>query len=181
LRVKRVFLKGCSIFLVEEDDEFDDGLDPRDELVKKLLEYQSFKEAAKELGMLAKERRMIYTRQISEHYVPDISIDPGEAVFSTDLYELIQAFSKILREKSKEVIHEVYGEAVSIEQKIEEIKHIISIAEKVYFRDLFEKSSSKNELIATFIAILELAKQKVVSIVQPKNFDDILLQKVTNG
>jgi len=161
------------------EDEEDEGLDPRDELVQKLLEYQSFKKAARELGFLAKERSKVYTRQIPDlkEYIGNIDEENGPE-FSADLYDLIQAFASILKEPKQEVYHEIHEETISIEEKMEEIRDTISRAGVVKFKDLFAKKRSRNILIATFFAILELSKQKCVKIKQDDTFGEIVLHKV---
>jgi len=174
-----LYIKSKMLLPVETEEEEESGIDPRDELVQKLLEYQSFKEAAKGLGLLAQERSKVYTRQLLEEYSPWIGVDHGDAEFSANLYDLIQAFSRVLKQKSSEVIHEVYEEKISIEEKINELKDIINTKGSVGFVELFRKKKTRDELIATFMAILELSKQKFITIIQKTNFDDIILQKVS--
>jgi len=161
------------------EDEDEDGIDPRDELVQKLLEYQSFKKAARELGFLAKERSKVYTRQIPDlkEYIGNIDEDNGPE-FSADLYDLIQAFASILKEPKPEVYHEIHEEIISIEEKMDELRDTISRDGVVKFKDLFAKKRSRNILIATFFAILELSKQKFVKIKQDGTFGEIVLHKV---
>jgi segregation and condensation protein A len=161
------------------EEEEDEGLDPRDELVQKLLEYQSFKEAARELGFLAKERSKVYTRQISDikEYIGADQLDESE--FTSDLYDLIQAFAKLLKEPKEEVFHEVIEEEISIEEKMLEIKDVIEHSGTVSFNNLFKGKKTRNLLIATFFAILELTKRKYVRIKQDGTFGEILIHKVS--
>ncbi|MBU1863403.1 MAG: segregation/condensation protein A [Candidatus Omnitrophica bacterium] len=173
-----LYIKSKMLLPVEEENEEDSGIDPRDELVRKLLEYQSFKEAAKELGMLAHERRKVYTRQLTEQFARSIMVDQGDTEFSANLYDLIQAFSSVLKEKSTEIIHEIFEEVVSIDEKVEQIKAMIAVKGLISFRELFTKKSNRNELIATFVAILELAKRRMLTIIQKHVYGDIMLQKV---
>jgi segregation and condensation protein A len=174
-----IYIKSKMLLPAETmDDELDDGIDPRDELVQKLLEYQSFKKAAKELGMLAQERSKMFTRQITDlqQYVsPD---DADDAEFTTDLYELIQAFARLLQEPPDEVLHEVFDEVISIEEKMEDIKIQIVKRGSMRFSELFPKGRTRNILIASFFAILELCKQKFVTLKQDETFGEIVLHKV---
>ena len=175
-----LYIKSKMLLPVEpSEDEEETGIDPRDELVRRLLEYQSFKEAAKELGLLAHERSKVYTRHVGEDFSRFITFDHIDSEFSVDLGDLIQAFSRVLKEIHTEPFHEVYEEVISIEEMIHEIQHIITLKGAIEFRSLFLTRKSLNVLIATFFAILELAKNKVLTIVQNDMFGDIILQKVS--
>ncbi len=158
-----------------EESEDDDTADPRDELVKKLLEYQSFKEAAKKLGVLADKRSRIYTR-------PKVSMNLHGAVDDEDdlnmsLFSLVQAFSSLLRRQQTQdvAIHEVFEEEISIEERIEYIKNLLKDRKNISFNSMFGRFYSKNFLIASFFAILELSKQKFLTIRQDGVFGEIYL------
>ncbi len=164
--------------LEEETDETEGGADPRAELVQKLLEYQAFREAARELHDKANERSKTFTRNIADYYFKDLNPeDVGIDTFSANLYDLMHAFTKVIQSVDAVNFHEVFEEIVSIDQKIEEIRHILETRKQVYFAELFRERSTCNELIATFLGVLELAKQNFLDISQSKPFDDILLEK----
>jgi len=174
-----IYIKSKMLLPAETlDDDEDAGLDPRDELVQKLLEYQSFKEVARELGMLAQERSKIFTRQITDIQQYIAPADTEDAEFTTDLYELIQAFARLLHDPQEDVIHEVYDEVISIEQKMEDIKNEIIEKGSIRFGDLFKTVRARNVLIASFFAILELCKQKFITLKQDDTFGEIVLHKV---
>lgn len=174
-----LYIKSKMLLPVEEEDiEDEDSMDPRDELVQKLLEYQSFKEAARELGMLAKERSQVYTRQISESVSHVLAVEANDAEFNATLYDLIQAFSRVLKEKTEDRIHEVYEEVITVEEMVDSIRVLINTQEALSFLSLFEKRKTKNAVIATFFAILELCKQKEIRVEQSNMFGDITLRKV---
>ncbi len=160
-----------------EDDE--DGKDPRAELVKKLLEYQAFKEAAKNLGLLEHERGKVFTRQVSDYYLNDISPeDVGIDTFSADLYDLLQAFHSVLSQVKKVEFHEVFEEIVTIEEKIEAIKNRLTTESEFPFKKLFGEKFTKNELIVTFLALLEIIRSKFAKVTQSEVFGEILIQKI---
>ena len=163
----------------ESDTEENEGEDPRAELVRKLLEYQAFRGAAKELGFLEDERGKVFTRQIADYYLShlspeDITID----TFSANLFDLLQAFRSVLKEVSKEHFHEVFEEVISIEEKIEEIKQVVAERGSVHFRELFDQKVTKNVLIVTFLALLEIVRSKFARVSQEKQFGEILISKV---
>ncbi len=161
-----------------EPENEDSGEDPRSELVRKLLEYQAFKEAARELGFLQTERGKVFTRQISDYYLSDLNPDDvGIDAFSADFYDLLAAFQKVLSKHGREAMHEVYEQVVSIEEKIDGIKDLLTQRNTVRFFDLFTERWTKNELIATFLALLEIVRIKFAVVKQDSQFEDIVLER----
>ncbi len=161
-----------------EEEADDSGLDPRNELVRKLLEYQAFKEAARELGFLQTERGKVFTRQITDYYLSDLSAeDVGIDTFSANFYDLIAAFQKVLSKHGREELHEVYEQVVSIDEKISSIKALLAARNTVRFFDLFSERWTKNELIATFLALLEIVRMRIAIVKQDSQFEDIVLEK----
>lgn len=174
-----IYIKSKMILPNEIIEEDEDGQDPREELVRKLLEYQAFKEAAKNLGVLEDERGKIFTRQVTDYYLKDLSPDEvGIDTFSADLYDLLQAFHKVMSQMKKVEFHEVYEEVVTIEEKIDFLRNQLGNKSEVSFNSLFGEKFSRNELIATFLALLEIVRSKFARVVQSENFGDILIQKV---
>ncbi|MBI4431792.1 MAG: segregation/condensation protein A [Candidatus Omnitrophica bacterium] len=177
-----VYIKSRMILPQEAEKAEDEGQDPREELVRKLLEYQAFKEAAKELGTLEAERSLEFTRKIADHYFKDLSPEDVQIdSLSANLYDLVLAFHKVLKSAGHETFHEVLQEVITIEEKIEEIKQILAARAEVNFLELFPPESSRNELIVTFLAILELAKSKFIRIVQKVRFGDIMIAARQQG
>lgn len=174
-----IHIKSKMLLPVEEEgSEEDDGLDPRDELVRKLLEYQAFKAAAKELGLLEGERAKMFTRQINDYYLSDLDPDDSEIDnFSANFYDLLAAFQGVLTKHGREAMHEVYEESVSIEEKTEFIRGLLANKSEINFFDLFREKWTRNELIATFLAILEIVKSRFAIVKQDAQYGDIMLKK----
>lgn len=174
-----IYIKSKMLLPTETLEENEEGVDPREELVRKLLEYQAFKEAAKNLGILEGERGRIFTRQISDHYLNNLSPeDVGIDTFSADLFDLLQAFHSVFSQIEKTGVHQVFEEEVTIEEKIEFIKSELSTKNKLIFKDLFRGRFTKNELIATFLALLELIRLKFVQVRQSENFGEIFIERI---
>ena len=175
-----IYIKSKMLLPQDKDDgEDEDGQDPRAELVQKLLEYQAFKEAARELGLLETERGKVFTRQISDYYLADLDPeDAGIDTFSANLYDLLSAFQTILTKAGRESLHEVYEEIVSIEEKMAEIQARLMEEQKVIFSSLFEKKRTRNELIATFLAILEIVRTRFARVFQETQFGEIVIEKI---
>lgn len=174
-----IYIKSKLLLPNETTEEDEDGVDPREELVRKLLEYQSFKEAAKNLGLLEFERGKIFTRQMTDYYLKDLSPEEvGIDTFSADLYDLLQAFHAVLSQAKKIEFHEVFEEVVTIEEKIDYIKTKLSGISEVSFHALFTEKFSRNELIATFLALLEIVRSKFARVKQNENFGEIMIEKL---
>ena len=174
-----IHIKSKTLLPQELEDESDEsGEDPRNELVRKLLEYQAFKEAARELGFLQTERGKVFTRQITDYYLSDLNAeDVGIDTFSANFYDLIAAFQKVLSKHGREAMHEVYEQVVSIDEKILSIKGLLTERNTVRFFDLFSERWTKNELIATFLALLEIVRMRIAIVKQDSQFEDIVLEK----
>ena len=99
--------------------------------------------------------------------------------FSANLYDLLTAFQSVVSRFGSDPTHEVYEEVISIEEKMTEIQSMLAEFKRVVFTDLFHKKPwTRNELIATFLAVLEIVRTRFARVVQEKQFGDILLEKV---
>lgn len=175
-----IYIKSKMLLPVEKmEEEDEEGQDPRAELVRKLLEYQAFKEAAKELGVLEDERGKFFTRQIADYYLAslnpeDVSID----TFSANLYDLLSAFQGFLAKAGRIQRYEVFEQMVTIEEKIDEIKGRLAASKKISFFDLFQEGWTRNLLIVTFLAVLEIVRSKFARVTQDKTYADIVIEKL---
>lgn len=174
-----IYIKSKTLLPNESLETDEEGGDPREELVRKLLEYQAFREAAKTLSEFESERGKYFTRQLSDYYLNSLSPeDVGIDTFSANLYDLIGAFHNVLSQVKKESFHEVFEEIISIEEKIEMIKQRLTSEESIQFRQLFNDKVTKNELIATFLALLEIIRSKIARVKQTEQFGEILIQRI---
>jgi segregation and condensation protein A len=153
----------------EETAEMEE--DPRAELIRRLLEYQKFKEAAIMLDGRELVGRELFTCKLAEPE-PENSQEQDE-VLEIELFELIAAFQDVLKKLPVESFHEVSSESISIADRINEILSLLQGKNAVHFDDLFAQGYSREYLIANFLAILELCKLKMVRIVQSGLFAEI--------
>lgn len=177
-----IYIKSKMLLPVDNAEEEEEGGDPRTELVQKLLEYQAFKEAARELGLLEEERGKTFTRQIADYYLS--TLDPEDHTidtFSANLYDLLSAFQKVISQAGRENLHEVYEEIISIEEKMAEIQSRLIESKRMKFSELFGTKRTRNELIATFLAILEIVRTKFARVRQEKQFEEIIIEKIEEG
>lgn len=153
--------------LVEGEEE----KDPREELVRRLLEYKKYKEAAGELLEMKQKARELFPRRLSGE--PDKIVVNNEEYFEASLFDLISAFRKILKTVPKDVFHSVIKDKFTVSDKIHQIYHILAEKSIIYFSSLFYAAESKDEVIATFLAVLELIKMREIIVVQKQHFDEI--------
>ena len=135
-------------------------LDPRDALVQRLLEHQRFKAAAELLHERETLRNAQWTR-------PDARIEAiaGEEVepeLDVDLFGLLAAFRRVLERTKAQPMVPLPPEQISIEQRIEQLLERLERLDACGFEDLFDDASNRNEVIVTFLAILEMIRLKIL-------------------
>jgi segregation and condensation protein A len=147
-------------------------LDPRAELVKRLLEYKQFKEAARVLREKEEYRSDHFVRPQQEAAQQDDGV-----YFEANLFDLINAFTKALKDVPKELFFEVIKDEFTVEKKVHDILHLLVMQQKIYLTELFSGAKNKIEIVAIFLAILELIRLKEVIIFQKEIFGDILIKR----
>lgn len=159
-----------------ENDSTDTEIeDPRTPLVQKLLEYKQFKEAAKDLSKLEKSQRFTYYRQLYDvDYQTAINLN-GVQYKNATIFDLMSAFGKILeRKKISDGSHIIPLITITIEEKIEMLKSLLLSQKKFSFSKIIRKESKQN-IVVTFLALLELIKSGFIIAFQSSSFDDILI------
>jgi segregation and condensation protein A len=145
-------------------------VDPREELVRRLLEFQRYKEAAGVLHQQAQIRAAQWTRP--ETVVPSFD-DAGEEMLEAGLYDLIAAFKELLDRRKTLLAHEVEDEGPSLEECMQALLAMIREGESLEFLELFATLVTKVEMIVTFLALLELVRLKRVRVYQRGMFGGI--------
>jgi segregation and condensation protein A len=167
-----IYLKSRSLLPLdqqppEEDAEEDD---PRWDLIRQLIEYKKFKEAATQLHDRALEQERIFTRDGSSSAV----IDAPLPLHEVGIFQLIHAFQEVIkRVEAREDLQEIFGERFSVSDKIEKILERVGNGTPVRFSELFGQIVSRLEIVVTFLALLELIRLNQVRALQPKMFDEI--------
>jgi len=158
----------------ENPENEEDGVDPRAELIRRLLEYKSFKEAAGSLENKEETWSKIYTRPADVG--PGVPADDEPLLFDFHLFDLLAALKDVMA-RVPDVSFEVTTDTVSITEKISQILARLEAADSVLFTDLFEGNNTKPQVIATFLATLELIKTRVVKVFQVEEFGAIRIMK----
>lgn len=158
----------------EEDEE---EIDPRDELVNRLLEYEAYKEITKSLKEKEELRHEIYTKapsSLKEYIEEDTSIKSD-----VSLDDLIDAFEKFLerQKQNKPISTKVTSKEITVSSRRADIKIMLKKEKRMSFFKLFPVIT-KEYVVATFLAILEMAKSKELLITQDEEFSDIICEVV---
>ena len=156
---------------IEADQAEIDEEDPRDVLVRRLLEHQKFKAAAELLHERETVRSAQWTR--SDERLEEISGKPFERELEVDLFSLLQAFQAVLvRSRARPAVM-LPAEVVPIETRIEQLLERLSETEACGFEDLFADAASRADLITTFLALLEMIRLKLIRVFQTGPFTPI--------
>ena len=161
-----------------KDENEEEEEDPREELINRLLEYQAYKEITKVLQEKESLRREIYTK--SPENIKNYIDENNEINIDVSLDDLVEAFKKYLQRKqdNKPLKTKVTVNEISVSSRRHDIKRLLKTKKKVSFFELFP-IVSKEYVVATFLAILEMAKSQELRITQNDTFDDIICEVVS--
>jgi segregation and condensation protein A len=158
------------------DSEADEGEDPRWELIKQLIEYKKFKDAAQQLGRREEEQAKVFVRSGDTGIGSEREIPLAEL----SIFDLINAFNDVLKKASaRDDFHEIVEEKFTVSDKIEEILYTLRDQTDLIFGELFAKAASRAEIVVTFLALLELIRLKRLKVRQESAFGEIHVIKVT--
>lgn len=159
---------------IQDEDDFEEDL--KENLIKRLVEYERYKTITEDFKKLEELRHDIYTKEpdnLLEYVDQNEKIDYG-----VDLNDLLMAFSSFLNSKelSKPLNTKITNKEYSIEKKCIQVKNILKKKKKCKFNELFEVYS-KESIVITFLAILSLTKNQEIEIEQKNNFNEIYLKE----
>lgn len=155
-----------------EDEE--DGPDPREELVRRLLEYKAYKEAARQLDGQEKMWREIFSRE----QAPPVELEADETLLeNVSLFDLVDALKGILERSPGKKLMEIIPDNFTVRERMNLILETLESRESVSFETLFEASCHRMMIIVTFLALLELIRLRVVRVFQSEAFGPILVSR----
>jgi segregation and condensation protein A len=157
----------------EEADE-DEGNDPRDELVRRLLEYQRFKEAAEQL-----EQREILSRDVFVRSAAPVEDVAPRGFREVSVFELLGALKRVIDRLPKDVFHEVTLEKITMREQMTLLLDRLRTLRSLYFEALFDGVKSRMEVVVTFLAMLELVKVRAIRIFQEEMAGPIMIEAAT--
>jgi segregation and condensation protein A len=159
---------------VEGEDE---GDDPRWELIRQLVEYKKFKDAAAQLQEKEALQEGVYPRQPGK---PEFAPEGPAPKPEVSLFDLINAVSVILKRfQERDAARDVFEDKWTVSEKIEQLMNVLKTRERLRFSELFADSTSRSEVVVTFLALLELIRLKQLRVAQPEEFSEIEIRRVT--
>lgn len=155
----------------EEEPDEEDGEDPRSELVRRLLEYQRYKDAAAEL-----EQREVLTRDVFVRAAPPTEEAGPREFREISVFELLGALKRVIDRLPQDIVHEVTLEKITVRQKMTMLLDHLRNHGKLFFDSLFTEVKSRLEVIVTFLAMLELVKVRAIRVFQDEAGGQIIIE-----
>lgn len=166
-----IHIKSRMLLPPEAEEAEEEEEDPRAELVRRLLEYQKFKQAAQEL-----ERRDVLNRDVFAR-----PAEPGEdrdavEFDSLSVFDLLSVLREVLEKLPEEELHEITLERISVREKMNELLDRLHRSGRRLFQELCQELTSRIEVIVTFLAVLELVKMRAIRVWQEKADEPIVIE-----
>jgi len=152
---------------IEEEEE-----DPRWDLVRQLVEYKKFKDAALHLQALEARQEDVFAR---EGDGVQLGAEPGVALRDVSIFDLITAFNEALSRVKKDELREIFAERFTVAEKIDLLVNRLKTEERISFNELLSVMTSRYEMVCTFLAVLELIRTRQIQARQAERFGEILI------
>ncbi len=158
----------------ERADDEEEGPDPREELVRRLLEYKAYKEAARQLDGQEKMWREIFRREQSaalDRVEEDLPLE------NVSLFDLVDALKEVLDRNPSSRLLEIIPDNLTVRERMNLILETLEGKESVSFAALFEGPSHRVVIVVTFLALLELMRLRIARVFQTETFGPILVSR----
>ncbi len=165
------------MLLPEEGGEEEEESDPRADLVNRLLEYQRYKEAAAKLAERSQLFRDVFV-PLNANRMDAAQATVPEGLIEADVYELVDAFARILIRLPKERFHDVAVDRISVNERIMELVEKVKKDMTLRLEDVFDRPISRYGVVVTFLAILEMARLKMVRLFQTEKGGPLVLKGI---
>ena len=161
----------------EDEDSENEEENPEEELKRRLMEYKKYKESTQEFRSLEEKRFAYFTK--APESLQKYSKEKLENDGSVGINDLLEAFQKLLerQEYNKPVNTKIARKELSVKERIVKIRDILKEKKKIEFTSLFD-DFSKPYVVVTFLSVLEMAKNKEITLKQDNNFGNIYLERV---
>ncbi len=157
----------------EDEEAEEEEVDPRAELVRRLLEYQKYKDAGESLAGMPMLNRDVFARKFQS---PELVVgQDGEEMIAVGIFELVDAFQQLLKETSDPYIHEINIERLTVSDRINSILTLLNGKENIVFMEVFDEEPDRQMVVVTFLAMLELVRLRLVRLMQNKRCGSIWL------
>jgi segregation and condensation protein A len=174
-----VFIKSRELLPVEQQvvvEGEEEGEDPRWELIRQLVEYKKFKDAAGQLQALEERRENVFPRVPIK---PEFESEDAPTKPEVGIFDLLNAVNAVLKrfQQKEASTREIYEDRWTVSEKIEAVMAVINQRGTVRFAELFATAANRSEVVCTFLALLELIRLKQLACVQPEPFAEIEISR----
>ena len=172
-----MYIKSRELLPVEQQvhtEGEEEGEDPRWEIIRQLVEYKKFKDAAANLQQLEAVQENVHRREAPKPVFASAPVRPDVSVF--DLINAVNTILKRITEREGEQ-RDIFEDKWSVSEKIELLANLITRRVVLKFSELFEGATSRSEVVVTFLAMLELIRLKQIICAQPGHFAEIEIRK----
>ena len=157
---------------VEEEEE---GEDPRWELIRQLVEYKKFKDAAAQLQALEATQEKVFPRVPAKL---EFENEAPAAKPDVSIFDLLNAVNAVLKRfEKRDNTRDIFEDKWTVSEKIEYVVRVLTSRESVRFSELFEDATSRSEVVCTFLALLELIRLRQLVCAQSEDFGEIEIKK----
>jgi segregation and condensation protein A len=174
-----MYIKSRELLPVDQQAQVegeDEGEDPRWELIRQLVEYKKFKDAAAQLAVLEARQEDIFPRLPQK---PQFEVE-APARTEASIFDLVNAVNAVLKRFNKrEDLRDIFEDKWSVSEKIEFLMNALREKERLKFSELFAGMTSRSEVVVTFLALLELIRLKQIAALQREPFGEIEICRVT--
>jgi len=168
-----MMIKSRMLLPVEDRPELEpEEEDPRWDLVRQLIEYKKFKDAAFRLQEMESIQEDMFSRSMEN---PVVEPEPGVGLAEVNIFDLLSAFNEALSKVKEEEIGEIVAEKFTVREKVESVLERVTREKQIVFSDLFQNIASRCEIICTFLALLELIRLKQIRVLQKTTFGEMTL------
>jgi segregation and condensation protein A len=167
--------------LLPRDEQAEEEEDPRAELVRRLIEYKRFKEMSQKMSTMEDEQRKIHYRRF---FQADTRVqteeDTGDTLQEISLFNLIAAYKSAISHMPQKVVHEVNLLNVSVDEQMSYVMDFLRVRGSTTLFELVAHLTEKIRIIVTVIALLELTKNKIISLTAVEGKDDIAIRPASS-
>jgi segregation and condensation protein A len=172
-------IKSRLLLPVPQEEDAEEGEDPRAELVRRLVEYERIRIAAADLEQRPVLGRDVFARTWRAADLDDV--EQPDAPVEADLYQLLIAFREMMAEAPEEVFHRVAQQRISLQEAMSDVLEQFARLPPgvgVSFRELFSPRPSRDRVVATFLALLELVRVRAIRVMQVATFGELRVYAV---
>jgi segregation and condensation protein A len=157
----------------EDDDATEDEVDPREALIRRLLEYQKYKDAGEQLAARGVAGRDVFLRGAPVEEAASQGLAPLAEI---PLYALVDAFQKVLDRSKVKLSHDVVADRISLSDRIAELSDLLATRKRLSFEEFFDGLASRFDLVITFLALLEMTKLRMTRLLQSEPLGPLYIE-----